>query len=150
PAPGGRLDLADPGRAPAPPLTEKTIGDTLSAKGISWVWYAGGWNAALADGRHDPKGKRTVIYNREPGSPIFQPHHQPFNYYARFAPGTGDRARHLKDGADFLEAIDQGTLPQVAFYKPAGRLNAHPSYTDLASADAHVAELLQRMRKSPQ
>jgi hypothetical protein len=27
----------------------RTIGDTLSAKGISWAWYAGGWNAALAD-----------------------------------------------------------------------------------------------------
>ena len=77
--------------------TQKTIGDTLSAKGVSWAWYAGGWDAALADGRQDPKAKRTVIYNRGAGSPIFQPHHQPFNYYARFAPGSADRARHLKD-----------------------------------------------------
>ena len=33
------------------PQTAKTIGDTLSAKGISWAWYAGGWTQALADGR---------------------------------------------------------------------------------------------------
>jgi len=91
--------------------TLKTIGDTLSAKGVSWAWYAGGWNAALADGRQDPTLKRSVIYSREPGSPIFQPHHQPFNYYARFAPGTAERARHLKDGEDFLADIAKARCP---------------------------------------
>ena len=90
---------------------------------------------ALADGTRDPKEKRAIIYNREAGSPNFQPHHQPFNYYARFAPGTPDRERHLKDGEDFLAAIDRGQLPQVAFYKPAGRLTQHPSYTDIQSGD---------------
>jgi len=150
PATGGNPDLADPAQIPSPPQTGMTIGDTLTAKGISWVWYAGGWNAALADGRRDPREKRGVIYSNVEGSPIFQPHHQPFNYYARFAPGTADRAQHLKDGAEFLEAIDTGTLPAVAFYKPAGRLNQHPSYTDLESGDRHVDELLQRLKKSPQ
>ena len=31
------------------------------------------------------------------------------------------------------------------FYKPAGRLNQHPSYTDLAQGDTHIAELLERL-----
>jgi phospholipase C len=150
PALGGNLDVADPARHPAPPFKDKTIGDTLSAKHVSWAWYAGGWNTALADGRRDPKAKRAVIYNRDKGSPIFQPHHQPFNYYLRFAPGTPDRARHLKDYDDLVADIDKGTLPQVVFYKPVGRLNQHPSYTDLASGDAHIADLLERLRKSPQ
>ena len=97
PAAAGSRELADPARHPAPAFTEKTIGDRLSAKGVSWAWYAGGWDAAVADGRQDPKAKRGVIYNRDAGSPIFQPHHQPLNYYARFAPGSADRARHLKD-----------------------------------------------------
>ncbi len=149
PAAGGDPDLADPAQHPSPPQTAKTIGDTLSAKGVSWVWYAGGWNAALADGRRDPKEKRSVIYSSGAGSPIFQPHHQPFNYYARFAPGSADRALHLKDGDEFFKAIDAGTLPQVAFYKPAGRVNQHPSYTDLESGDRHIDELLQRLEKSP-
>ena len=150
PAAEGNLDLADASRSPAPPQTLRTIGDTLSAKGVSWAWYAGGWDAALADGRRDPKEKRNVIYNRGPGSPIFQPHHQPFNYFARFAPGVPDRARHLKDEKEFLAAIDAGTLPQVAFFKPAGRYTEHPSYTDLASGDEHIAMLLERLQKSRQ
>jgi acid phosphatase len=148
PAAGGNLELADPARHTLPPLREKSVGDTLSAKGVSWAWYGGGWNAALQDGRRDPKEPRQVIYASR--GQAFQPHHQPFNYFERFAPGTADRARHLKDGEDFLSDIRKGTLPQVAFYKPVGRLNQHPSYTNLADGDEHIADLLTRLRASPQ
>ncbi|MEO8143747.1 MAG: acid phosphatase [Betaproteobacteria bacterium] len=150
PAAGQDPDYADAARNPAPAFKERTIGDTLSAKGVSWAWYAGGWDAALADGRQDPKAKRGIIYNRDAGSPNFQPHHQPLNYYTRFAPRSADRARHLKDEKDLLAAIDAGTLPQVAFFKPAGRYTEHPSYTDVTSGDEHIAMLLERLRRSPQ
>jgi phospholipase C len=155
PALEGDRDFADPignetRGAPLPPQSERTIGDTLSAKGVTWTWYAGGWNLALADGHQAPSEKRKIIYTRADGSPNFQPHHQPFNYFKRFAPGTADRAMHLKDGEDFLRDIDAGTLPQVVFYKPAGMLTQHPSYTDLVSGDLHIAGLLERLRNSPQ
>ena len=150
PAAGGSLDLADPAHHPVPPQTGQTIGDTLSAKAVSWAWYSGGWNQALADGRRDPAAKREVIYNRGAGSPNFQPHHQPLNYFARFAPGSPDRDLHLRDGEDFLQAIDKGTLPQVAFYKPVGRLTQHPSYTDVESGDEHIAEVLARLKNGAQ
>ena len=155
PADGGSLDLADPkgtkaAGEPVPPQSAKTIGDTLTAKGVSWAWYAGGWNAALADGRRPASEKRSVIYARGAGSPMFQPHHQPFNYYARFAPGTKDRAEHLKDGDDFVRDIAAGTLPAVSFYKPAGRYTQHPSYTDVKSGDEHMADILARLRAGPQ
>lgn len=149
PAPGGDLAMADPAKFPVPAQIAKTVGDTLSAKGVSWAWYAGGWNQAVADGRRPPSEKRTVIYATARGEPAFQPHHQPFNYFARFAPGTADRAKHLLDYDDFVAAIDAGKLPQVSFYKPVGRLTQHPSYTDLAQGDAHLDELLSRLRKSP-
>ena len=148
PIEGGDPDLADPKGTPVPPQKLKTIGDTLSAKGVSWVWYAGGYNAALADGRKPPQEERTVIYSMKVGIG-FQPHHQPFNYYARFAPGTKDRAEHLKDYDDLVAAIDGGTLPQVTLYKPMGRLNQHPSYADVAAGDEHINDLLERLRKSP-
>jgi phospholipase C len=150
PAAGGDLHLADRSKFPIPPQTSTTIGDTLSAKGVSWTWFSGGWKQALADGEQAPEVKRDVIYSRTEGSPMFQPHHQPFNYFARCAPGTADRALHLKDGDEMLTAIDQGTLPQVSFYKPAGRYTQHPSYTDLQSGDRHIADLLERLKKSPQ
>jgi acid phosphatase len=155
PAPGGNPDDADRSGSPqwatpSPPLTLTTVGDTLSAKGVTWAWYAGGWNLALADGRQPPDARRKVIYSSEDGGLQFQPHHQPFNYFARYAPGTAERAGHLKDGEDFFRDIDRGTLPQVAFYKPVGRFNQHPGYADLVSGDAHIADLLERLRHSPQ
>ena len=158
PAPDGPFTLANPQGAgsdhryqvPLPPQTQTTIGDTLSAKGITWAWFAGGYEQALADGMQAPGEKRRVIYNADKGSPNFQPHHQPFNFYARFAPGQPERERHLKDGKDFLKAIDSGTLPAVSFYKPAGRDTQHPSYTDVMTGDAHISDVLEKLRHSAQ
>jgi acid phosphatase len=155
PAAAGSLDLADPKGTssrgwPLPPQTTRTIADTLSAKGVSWAWYSGGWNAALADGRRPASEKRTVIYTGGPTSPNFQPHHQPFNYFARFAPGTDDRTRYLKDGEALLQDAADGKLPAVSFYKPAGRWTQHPSYTDVKSGDEHMASVLDALRRSPQ
>ena len=150
PAKDGDPDFATPAKYPVPPQTAKTIGDTLSAKGISWAWYAGAWNLALADGRQPPEAERKIIYNKANDSPNFQPHHQPFNYFARYAPGTNERAQHLKDAEEMFKAIDAGTLPQVSFYKPPGRLTQHPAYTNIQAGDIHIAELLERLKKSPQ
>ena len=149
PAKRGDPRLADPSWKPLPPQTAKTIGDTLSAKNITWAWYAGGWKKALADGGQPPDVKRSVIYTNIPGTINFQPHHQPFNYFARFAPGKPDRELHLQDGDDFLQAIDKGTLPQVSFYKPSGDLNEHPGYTDVLSGDKHLNEILSKIKNSP-
>lgn len=145
----GDRHLADPAQHPLPAQTDKTIGDTLSEKNITWGWYAEGWNAANADGNQSPALKRTVIYNSEEGAINFQAHHQPFNYYQRFAPGTADRVQHLLDADAFLQGLDKGELPQVAFYKPAGNVNEHPGYTDVMSGDAHIAKLVERIKHSP-
>jgi len=149
PAAGGDPALADPAKNPLPPQTARTIGDTLSAKGVEWTWYAGAWNAALADGMQAPAAKRSVIYVRGAGSANFQPHHQPFNYFSRYAPGTEERRRRLKDFTDLAADIDAGRLPAVAFYKPQGTFNAHPGYTDVMSGDRHVAEVVERIKSSP-
>lgn len=150
PATGGDLNLVDQTRHPLPPQSGRTIGDTLSAKGVTWAWYAGGWRAAQLDGRRDPKAPRELIYSMKRGADGFQPHHQPFNYFSRFAPGTADRERYLKDYEDLVSDIDAGSLPSVVFYKPVGRLNQHPSYTDVLTGDAHIAQVLERLRASPQ
>jgi acid phosphatase len=146
PAPGGDARLADPmDPAVLPPQTYKTIGDLLSERGVSWAWYAGAFQAAL-DGRGE--GAR----------PNFQFHHQPFNYFKQFAPGTSARAEHLRDGGlgdspisnKFIADAVAGRLPAVAFYKPQGNLNLHAGYSDIESGDAHVANVIEHLKKSPQ
>ena len=149
PAKGGDPRLADASKHPLPPQSAKTIGDTLSAKGISWVWYAGAWDLALQDGMQDPATPRKIIYTNANGAPYFVAHHQPFNYFARFAPGTADRGAHIKDYTELAASIGRGELPQVAFYKPQGSLNEHAGYTDVLSGDIHIAELIARIKASP-
>ena len=95
-------------------------------------------------------GRNNLFYNAGVDSPNFQPHHQPFNYHARFAPGTADRATHLRDGEALWRDAAVGALPAVTFYKPVGRNNQHPSYTGLKSGDAHLASVLEQLRASPQ
>jgi phospholipase C len=149
PAKDGDPRYADPAKHTLPPQTLKTIGDTLSAKGISWAWYSGAWDAAVKDGMQPPDAKRMVINYREPGGANFITHHQPFNYFARFAPGTPDRAQHLKDESEFVAGIARGDLPQVVFYKPQGSLNEHPGYADVLSGDEHIADVVAKIKASP-
>jgi acid phosphatase len=149
PSKGGDPRLADLSKHPLPPQSAKTIGDTLSAKGISWAWYAGAWDLALQDGIQDPAAPRKIIYTNANGAPYFVAHHQPFNYFARFAPGTADRSAHIKDYTELSASIGRGELPQVAFYKPQGSLNEHAGYTDVLSGDIHIAELIARIKASP-
>jgi acid phosphatase len=142
PAEGGDPALADPAKPTTlPPQNETTIGDLLSARGITWAWYAGAWQTALEGNNASPM-------------PFFQYHHQPLNYFSALAPGSEARAEHLKDGgldgAEFIKAIDGGQLPQVTFYKPQGNLNEHPGYTAVLLGDQHIAGIVAHLQRGPQ
>src|SRR5205807_1644718 len=124
--------VSDPARL-LPSQTMPTIGDRLEEKGISWAWYSGGWNDALA-GRPDP---------------LFQFHHQVFAYFARYADGTPGRAQHLRDEQDLWAALKEGTLPAVAFVKFLGPDNEHPGYADVIRGQRHTLELVAAVMQSP-
>src|SRR5580704_9435763 len=91
---------------------------------------------------------RRIIDNDAPGAPDFKTHHQPFNYFSKYAPGTAERARHLKDYNDLLTQIRTDTLPPVAFYKPQGNHNEHPGYADVLAGDMHIAGIIAKIRAS--
>ncbi len=121
-----------PVAALVPNQTFATIGDRLSDKGVSWAWYSGGWNDAVAG--HP--------------APLFQFHHQPFAYFAKYADGTAAKTEHLKDETEFIAAARAGTLPSVSFVKPLGELNEHPGYANVRSGEDHVEELLRALRSN--
>ncbi len=123
---GVKLPLIDDSAYP-------NIGDRMSAKGVSWNWYSGGWDAAAAG---------------TPG-PLFQYHHQPFNYFAAYAPGQPGRA-HLQDEKKFMTAAKNGTLPQVSFVKPYGAENEHPGYASEPNGSDHLVDLLKTITSGPQ
>jgi len=116
-----------------PPLTTPTIGERLDEKNISWAWYGGGWNET-SDGK---------------SAPSFIPHHHPFGYFANYAEGTKGRKEHLKDTVDFLTAINDGSLPAIAFYKPGMKVDTHPGYTSLKEGEDYVFSVIAQIEKSP-
>ncbi len=157
PAAGDATHLyANPAAASTlPPQVQTTIGDQLTAKNISWAWYGGAWNQAVARTTAPTWSQPTSGPDPATGlarAPTFQYHHQPFNYYAAFDPvlHADARAAHLKDYDDLVAAAAKGTLPAVAFYKPQGNLNQHSGYANVGDADAHVAALVSLLKASPQ
>jgi phospholipase C len=121
-----------------PSQTYDTIGDRLTEAGVSWAWYSGGWNDALAGNA-----------GTESDDQKFQYHHQPFIYFAKYAENTKGRTDHLKDEADLLEAAKNGTLPSVSFFKPVGINNEHPGYADVLQGEQHVAGVISALMASP-
>ena len=149
------------GGSVVPPQTKTTLGDLLTEKGISWVWYAGGWDMAL----NDPSG----IY--DPATNNFQSHHQPYNYFENYAWCTEARHAHLQDldhgrthppGHDqecmpddddsdsFWARARAGSLPSVVFIKPAGRYDDHPGYASVIKSDNELRKFVDALMKSPQ
>ncbi len=145
-----------------PPQSYPTIGDRLSAEDVSWAWYAGGWDNANGNtaGRGwtngstpgvctDPATLATAVYPNC-ADKLFQFHHQPFNYFAAYAPGTAARDAHLKDERDFLHSAQIGALPAVSFVKPIGGENEHPGYTSVTAGEQHLVDLVRAIESGPE
>jgi phospholipase C len=160
-----------------PTQTGKTIGDELSEADVSWAWYSGGWSNAdgadvhapgytngtsasatptgCSDPNVDPGVRSGVPVSAWPRCPdaLFQYHHQPFNYYANYAPGTTARTLHLRDEVEFMDLANQSTgeckLKAVSFVKPIGEENEHPGYASEPNGSTHlVDELLKPIENS--
>jgi len=153
-----------------PPIDDTTtamnIGDRMSDAGVSWAWYSGGWDNASGNtaGRGWTQGSGPNCIEPSVGAPpdiagnggfpycpdrSFQTHHQPFNYFLRYAPGHSDRS-HLQDEADFFWAANHGTLPSVSFVKPLGLENEHPGYASEANGSDHLVDLIQAVMNGPE
>ena len=128
------------------------IGDRLSAKRISWKWYSGGFDNALASTVSNP-ANNGVVPAPAPVDPLFQWHHQPFVYYDNYAPfKNGARnpvsAAHLQDEANFFSDLKHERLPKVSFIKALGPDNEHPGYAGLLQGQQHVADLVNAVKHS--
>jgi phospholipase C len=146
-----------------PPLTNTTIGDIMSNSNIAWAWYGGGWSNADGDiGKPgwtngtrqdhscmDPNVNPNAVWPNCPDG-AFQYHHQAFNYYASYAPGTAARKEHLRDEAEFITRANEGRLLPVSFIKPLGENNEHPGYASESKGSNHLVDLLNAIFSGPQ
>ncbi|MFM9105857.1 MAG: acid phosphatase [Chloroflexota bacterium] len=125
-------EAGEPDAARVPPQQTPTIGDRLTDAGVSWAWFAGGWDKAAAG---------------QP-APTFVCHHQPFVYFENYAPGAPGRD-HLRDETAFLASLADGALPSVSFIKPLADLDEHAGTSPILASEQHAADLLAAVKASP-
>jgi phospholipase C len=90
-----------------------TIGDALSAKGISWGYFGQGY-----DNGHPNAGYCGIC--------------DPMQYASSIMTNPAKRADTQHGLNGFLEEAEHGTLPAVSFLKP-GNDDGHPGYSTLAA-----------------
>ena len=115
-----------------PPSNVPTIGDALSAKNVSWRYYGGGFNDAVA-GRPN----------------AFCGLCNPMQYATSIMANPAVRTEHTKDVVDFFAGIAAGTLPAVSFVKPSELVDGHPLTSKLDLFEAFVKNIVERVEARP-
>ncbi|PYT88478.1 MAG: phosphoesterase [Acidobacteria bacterium] len=113
-----------------PPTNMRSIGDELNEKGISWIYYGGGYNLSVA---HNPINGYCTICN-------------PFEYESNF---PAQRADHMRDVTDLFSDLKNGTLPAVSFVKPDGALDGHPNSSKLGLFEAFTTNIIDLAQSNP-
>ncbi|WP_027416997.1 phospholipase C [Aneurinibacillus terranovensis] len=106
-------------------LTYTNIGDKMTAAGIPWAWYQGGYAAK---------------------DETYAAHHNPFQYFQNFE--DGKYRTNLKDIAQFQTDIANRRLPAVSFLKAEYPENEHPGYSSPEGQDFTV-RAVNAIMKSP-
>jgi phospholipase C len=118
-----------------PPQNVPTIGDALIASNVSWVYYGGGFNAAVAG---------------QPDGVLFCPICNPMQYAASIYGNKTLIAQHTADITDFFTAVANDNLPSVAFVKPSGLVDGHPQSSKLILFEALLENIVDQVRAKPE
>jgi phospholipase C len=128
-----------------PASTVRTIGEALNDKQISWAYYGGAYNAAVALTKNPASTDPTVQ--------IGQTYCNICNFESYASAIMGDpaqRTAHIKDATDFFTAVDSDELPSVSFVKPDGLLDGHPASSKLDLFEGMVENILDHLAKKPE
>ncbi|HWN74166.1 MAG TPA: alkaline phosphatase family protein [Candidatus Udaeobacter sp.] len=127
-----------------PPINVRTIGEALNEKGISWAYYGGAYNAAVAL-QHNTASTDPAVQVGRAYCNICN-----FESYTNAIMGNAaQRAAHIKDATDFFAAVDDGSLPAVSFVKPDGLLDGHPASSKFDLFEAMAKKIVDHLTANP-
>ncbi len=145
---------------PASPV--RTIGDALNDKKISWAYFGGSYNDAVALSNDAVTAGTAATLNSSTAmaeAALADPAHElgvaycqicnPFQYSSSIMGNAAQRAAHIKDTADLLTDIQTNTLPAVSIGKPDGLLDGHPSSSKVDLFEAYVQQVLDALDANP-
>jgi phospholipase C len=149
--------------------TNKNVGDLLTAKGVSWGWFQGGFTPTSAfvpaSGNTPavPAACKTTT-NRIDGTPeaAYSAHHNPFQYYKstsnphHVAPknvseiGHDGQANHQYDLTWFQKAAKAGNLPAVSYLKANRANDGHPSNSSPLDEQVFIVNVINFLQSLPE
>jgi phospholipase C len=154
PSPGAQAML------PGSPV--RTIGDALNDKKISWAYFGGSYNDAVALSNDAVTAGTAATLNSSIAlgeAALADPAHSlgvaycqicnPFQYATSIMGNPAQRQAHIKDTVDLLADIKADTLPSVSFGKPDGLLDGHPSSSKVDLFEAYVQQVLDALEAQP-
>jgi len=140
-----------------PPSPVRTIGDALIEKQISWAYYGGSYNDAVALSNEAVAANPTAPDLTK--AALADPAHalgvaycqicNPFQYATSIMANPTVRTAHVKDTADLITAIQNDTLPSVSFGKPDGLLDGHPQSSKIDLFEAYALNVLSALDANP-
>ena len=121
--------------------TGPTIGDLLDTAGVSWAFYAEGYQA-MHDARAQggcPKAPAGCPAQLGIYPCVFDPSDIPIEYYTNLA----DDPRVMRDYTQLATDLANDTLPQVVFVRGLGYRSEHPGLGDaISDGTQFVTEVL--------
>jgi phospholipase C len=139
----------------------KNVGDLLTAAGVTWGFFEGGFNLQTVNANGTTGCKRSTtstVTNTNKADYI--PHHQPFQYYTATANPkhtrptsvatighNGDAANHQYDIQDFYDAVSAGNFPAVSYLKAPGFQDGHAGYSDPLDEQTFVVTVINFLQK---
>jgi phospholipase C len=152
--------LDDCSSQPTVTMSGHTIGDALSARGVTWGWFEGGFRpSSTSSGKAVCDTSHTNLAGS--ASKDYVPHHEPFQYYASTANphhlppsssaaiGTSDQANHQYDLSDFWTAASAGRLPAVSFLKAPAYQDGHAGYSNPLDEQTFLVQTINRIEQLP-
>src|SRR5580692_810606 len=149
PSPGAQAML--------PPSPVRTIGDALNERNITWAYFGGSYNDAVALSNDAVTAGTAATLNSS--TALAEPAHalgvaycqicNPFQYASSIMGNSAQRAAHIKDTVDLLADIQANKLPAVSFGKPDGLLDGHPSSSKIDLFEAYVTQVLSALDANP-
>ncbi|MFZ0799330.1 MAG: alkaline phosphatase family protein [Terriglobales bacterium] len=140
----------------------KTIGDLLTAAGVTWGGFMGGFNLSIVNSNGTTGCKRsTTSMITGVTETDYIAHHSLFAYWPSVANlahtrpvslaeiGNNGPANHQYDIEDFYAAVSAGNQPAVSFLKAPGYQDAHPGYSDPIDEQNFVVSTINFLQTQP-
>jgi phospholipase C len=138
----------------------KNIGDLLSAAGVTWGSFMGGFNLSLTNSNGTTGCSRSSV-GLAGTTNDYIPHHAWFQYYASTANpnhtppaspaeiGHDGPANHNYDLQDFYAAVTAGNFPAVNFIKAQAYQDGHAGYSDPLDEQTFLVTLINFLQTQP-